>query len=152
MLPQPLICVSDVEQASAWFQRALGLSSAHGGRDYEQLMSNGLMVLQLHSWDAHEHPFLGDPEIRPYGNGAVLWFLSEQVEQDYERAVAAGAQVLECIHINPLANHLEFWLREPNGYVVVVAGPYGQLGSFATALSKQVPNDQLDEVLARLPS
>jgi hypothetical protein len=47
------------------------------------------------------------------------------------RASQAGAEVLEPIAINPNANHLEFWLRDPNGYVVVVAGHYGELGSFA---------------------
>ena len=127
MLAQPLICVADVEQASAWFQRTLGLTSAHGGPEYEQLASNGVLVLQLHHWDAHQHPHLGDPTLKPYGNGAALWFMSEHVEQDYERALEAGAEVLEPIHVNPLANHLEFWLREPNGYLVVVAGPYGQV-------------------------
>ena len=131
MLPQPMICVADVQQASAWFQRTLGLVSAHGGPEYEQLLSNGQLVLQLHDWDAHEHPHLGSPDSKPYGNGAALWFMSEQVEQDYERAVQAGAEVLQVIAVNPLANHLEFWLREPNGYVVVVAGPYGQLGRFS---------------------
>ncbi|MDB5881666.1 MAG: glyoxalase, partial [Ramlibacter sp.] len=85
----------------------------------------------LHHWDAHEHSHLGSPGTKPYGNGVVLWFMSEAVEQDFERAVQAGAEVLEPIKVNPLANHLEFWLREPNGYVVVVAGPYGQLGAFA---------------------
>jgi hypothetical protein len=133
MISQPLICVADVQQASAWFQRAMGFVSAHGGPEYEQLVSNGVVVLQLHRWDAHEHPHLGSPETKPYGNGVVLWFMSEHVEQDYERAVQARAEVLEPIRVNPLANHLEFWLREPNGYVVVVAGPYGQLGRFAQA-------------------
>ena len=61
----------------------------------------------------------------------MLWFKSDRVEQDYQRAVLAGAEVLEPIKINPNANHLEFWLREPNGYVVVVAGVYGLLGAFA---------------------
>ncbi|MBI2769522.1 MAG: VOC family protein [Burkholderiales bacterium] len=131
MLAQPLICVADVQQTSAWFQRVLGFESDHGGPEYEQLMSGGALVLQLHLWDAHEHPHLGNPETKPYGNGVVLWFMSEAVEQDYERAVQAKAEILEPIKINPLANHLEFWLREPNGYVIVVAGPYGQLGAFA---------------------
>ena len=130
MLPQPLICVADVQQTSAWFQRTLGFASAHGGPEYEQLVSNGQLVLQLHHWDAHEHPHLGSPNSKPCGSGTALWFMSEQVEQDYERAVHSGAEVLEALAINPLANHLEFWLREPNGYVVVVAGPYGQLGRF----------------------
>jgi predicted enzyme related to lactoylglutathione lyase len=131
MLAQPLICVADVQKTSAWFQHALGLTSGHGGAQYEQLMSNDQLVLQLHHWDAHEHPHLGKPGGEPDGNGVALWFMSEQVEQDYERAVQSGAKVIEAIAINPLANHLEFWLREPNGYVVVVAGPYGQLGRFA---------------------
>jgi hypothetical protein len=131
MLSQPLICVADVQQTSVWFQRTLGFDTAHGGPEYEQLVSNGALVLQLHHWDVHEHPHLGSPETRPYGNGAVLWFMSEHIEQDYARAFQAGAEVLEPIKVNPLANHLEFWLREPNGYVVVVAGPHGQLGAFA---------------------
>ncbi len=129
MRPQPMICVADVEQSSAWFQHALGFASGHGGPEYEQLTSEGQLVLQLHAWDVHEHPHLGDPKIQPPGNGAVLWFESEQIEQDFERAKKAGAEVLEPLHVNPLANHLEFWLREPNGYVVVVASPYGQVGS-----------------------
>jgi hypothetical protein len=129
MRPQPLICVADVEQTSAWFQRTLGFVSAHGGAEYEQLQSEGVLALQLHRWDAHEHPHLGHPAIKPYGNGVVLWFMSERVESIYERAVKAGGEVLDPLHVNPLANHLEFWLREPNGYVVVVAGTDGQLGS-----------------------
>jgi hypothetical protein len=130
MFSQPLICVADVQQTSTWFQRTLGFASGHGGPEYEQLMSKGLQVLQLHHWDAHEHPHLGSPDAKPRGNGVVLWFESECVEQDYERAVRAVAEVLEPLKINPLANHLEFWLREPNGYVIVVAGLYGQLGAF----------------------
>ena len=125
MRPQPLICVADVPQSSSWFQRVLGLTGAHGGPEYEQLTSDGQLVLQLHAWEVHEHAHLGDPELRPYGNGAVLWFESDQIEHDFARATMAGAMVLEPLHLNPLANHLEFWLQEPNGYVVVVASPYG---------------------------
>ena len=130
MLPQPLIAVHDVEATSGWYQRTLGLTSGHGGPEYEQLMSDGQMVLQLHQWDAHQHPNIGRPELKPYGNGVVLWFLAEQVEQAFATATSTGAEILEPINVNPNANHLEFWLRDPNGYVVVVAGPYGQLGSF----------------------
>jgi hypothetical protein len=107
MLPQPLICVADVQKASSWFQQTLGLAGARGGPEYEQLVSNGQLVLQLHHWDAHEHPHLGNPDSKPYGNGEALWFMSEQIEQDYERAVQSGAEVLEAIAINPLANHLD---------------------------------------------
>ncbi len=130
MLPQPMIAVHEVAATSAWYQAALGFTSGHGGAEYEQLMSEGQLVMQLHHWDAHEHPHLGNPASKPHGNGVVLWFLSQEVEAAYQRAQRAAAEVLQPLGVNPLANHLEFWLRDPNGYVVVVAGPFGQLGSF----------------------
>lgn len=87
------------------------------------------MVMQLHHWDAHEHPHLGDPNAKPSGNGVVLWFQEEHIDAAFERAFMAGADVLEPLKLNPLANHREFWLRDPDGYVVVVAGAYGDVGS-----------------------
>lgn len=131
MHPQPLIAVPNVEDASLWYQRTLGLLSGHGGPEYEQLMFNGQMVLQLHKWDAHEHPNIGNPKIKPYGNGVVLWFLCADAEHAFGLAESTGAEILESLRINQNANHLEFWLRDPNGYVVVVAGPHGKLGRFA---------------------
>ena len=127
MQPQPLIAVRDVQSTSQWYQRVLGLTSGHGGAEYEQLMSGEYLVLQLHHWDAHEHPNLGNPEDKPYGNGVVLWFYETAITAAYQRAVAAGAEVIEALKINPLANHREFWLRDPNGYVIVVAGSYSDL-------------------------
>ncbi len=127
MKPQPMIAVADVQNSSAWYQRVLGLTSGHGGPEYEQLMSGGEMVLQLHHWDADEHPHLGDPAKGPNGNGTLLWFQDPGVAAAYQRAVNAGAQVLEPLHLNPLAQHREFWLRDPDGYVVVVAGLYGEV-------------------------
>ena len=55
MQPQPMIIVCDVEKCSKWFQEFLGLSSGHGGDEYEKLMDDDAMVAQLHRWDAHEH-------------------------------------------------------------------------------------------------
>jgi hypothetical protein len=31
--------------------------------------------------------------------------------------------------VNQNPNHREFWLKDPDGYVVVIAGPNGDLGS-----------------------
>lgn len=91
MKPQPMIAVANVEASSAWYQRVLGLASGHGGPEYEQLLSGGEIVLQLHHWDAHEHPHLGDPASTPYGNGVVLWFHAEAIDEAFARAVSAGA-------------------------------------------------------------
>ena len=41
MLAQPLICVADVQQTSAWFQRVLGFESAHGGPEYASISFDG---------------------------------------------------------------------------------------------------------------
>lgn len=128
MKAQPMIAVRDVAATSAWYQQVLGLSSGHGGTEYEQLLSGQELVLQLHAWDTHEHPHLGDPGREPYGNGVLLWFHEADVGQAFARALAGGAEVLEPIQLNPLAGHREFWLRDPNGYKVVVAGRHGDLG------------------------
>src|SRR5206468_4954131 len=74
MRPQPLICVTDVEASSRWYQRLLGCRSAHGGAEYERLVSNGRLVLQLHRWDVvHDHGPIGDQNLA-HGNGVLLWF------------------------------------------------------------------------------
>ncbi len=34
----PMIVVRDVEASSVWYQRLLGLTSGHGGKEFEMLM------------------------------------------------------------------------------------------------------------------
>jgi catechol 2,3-dioxygenase-like lactoylglutathione lyase family enzyme len=136
MRPQPLICVRDVEVSSRWYQRLLGCQSAHGGPEYERLVSRGRLVLQLHRWDVeHHHGPLGDPNLKPYGNGVLLWFELD----DFDSAVARGeemkVEVVKPRHRNPPSgdggpNHWECWLRDPDGYTVVLASPDGSAGRF----------------------
>ena len=85
------------------------------------------MILQLHHWDAHEHPHIGDPALTPYGNGVLLWFQTDDFEVAVDRAHALHAPILEPPRVNSNANHREVWLRDPDGYVVVIAGTYGDL-------------------------
>jgi catechol 2,3-dioxygenase-like lactoylglutathione lyase family enzyme len=125
--PQPLIAVHDVQLSSRWYQAVLGGRSGHGGADYEQIVRDGSMLLQIHRWDAHEHPNMGDPALRPYGNGAVLWFQTDDFDDAVSRVKKLGARVLEEPKVNPLANHREVWLQDPDGYVVVIAGPHETL-------------------------
>ena len=69
MRPQPLIAVTDVEASSRWYQRLLGCRSAHGGAEYERLVSNDALILQLHSFEVeHHHGPIGDLDDKPYGN------------------------------------------------------------------------------------
>src|SRR6478735_3867884 len=102
MRPQPLIAVTDVEASSRWYQQLLGCSSDHGGPAYERLVSNGDLVLQLHSFEAeHDHGVIGDPNDRPYGNGVLLWFEIDDFDDAIERSVSMNVRIVLPKHRNP---------------------------------------------------
>lgn len=124
---QPLIVVTDVEASSRWYQAVLGLESAHGGWEYERLTPPGAdgedFVLQLHATQTtHDHPGLFDGERPPGANGVALWFRAGDFDAAVERATAAEAAAFAGPLLNERAQHRELWLRDPDGYVVVIAG------------------------------
>jgi catechol 2,3-dioxygenase-like lactoylglutathione lyase family enzyme len=129
--PQPLIAVTDVEASSRWYQRLLGCVSNHGGSAYEQLVSNGHLILQLHSFVVeHQHHPVGNRDDRPYGNGVLLWFEVDNFEAVMQRVTEMNIEIVIPQHRNPPdgdggPNHWECWVRDPDGYIVVVASPYG---------------------------
>ena len=129
--PQPLIAVTDVEASSRWYQHVLGCQSAHGGPEYERLVCGETLVMQLHSFHVeHHHGGIGDVDDRPYGNGVLLWFEVEDIDGAIARAGELGAEVVLPRHRNPPdgnggPNHWECWLRDPDGYMVVLASPDG---------------------------
>jgi len=126
MYPQPLIAVADVEKTSLWYQTILALESGHGGKEYEQLLFEQRMVLQLHQWQAHDHPHIGDPK-RLIGNGVLLWFESNRFDEIVQKLQTHQVEILEGPKYNPNAHHREIWFRDLNGYTLVVASPYGDL-------------------------
>jgi catechol 2,3-dioxygenase-like lactoylglutathione lyase family enzyme len=134
--PQPLIAVTNVEASSQWYQRLLGCRGNHGGSKYEQLVSNGQLVLQLHSFDVnHNHGLIGNRDRKPYGNGVLLWFEVDDFDAVMLRAAAMGVEIVLPRHRNPPdgnggPNHWQCWMRDPDGYVVVVASPY-ETGGFS---------------------
>ena len=133
MKAQPLIAVRDVEASSRWYQRLLGCTSGHGGREYDVLLSDGDVLLQLHRWNDHEHPNLGDPDAGAHGYGVLLWFETAGFDATVARGRALGAEILREPHVNARAAHRECWLRDPDGYTLVVASPYGDVGGPAEA-------------------
>jgi catechol 2,3-dioxygenase-like lactoylglutathione lyase family enzyme len=119
--PQPLICVRDVPAASHWYQQVLGSSSDHGGEEYERLLVDDTLVLQLHRADVeHHHGSLVDPS-QPVGNGVAVWFEVDDFDAVVARSRRAGAHVQVDVHVNPNARHREIWLRDLDGYLVVLA-------------------------------
>ncbi len=122
--PQPMISVVDVGGSSRWYQHVLGARSGHGGGEYEQLLVDGVMVMQLHKLEeAHHHGTIGDPDL-PLGNGVALWFEVAEFDEAVERIRARGldeVRIVTDVHVNPNAGHREIWLRDPDGYLVVLA-------------------------------
>lgn len=126
--PQPLIAVRDVEASSRFYQHLLGCESGHGGKEYERLLFDGGLVLQLHDANTvHHHGTIGDPGL-PYGNGVLLWFAIEALDPAVARARELGAEIVHEPHVNPNAHQRECWLLDPDGYTVVLASPPGDVG------------------------
>lgn len=129
MQPQPLIAVRDVAASSRWYRALLGAESGHGGDEYERLLVRDRLVLQLHAWGAHEHPGLEEPGPEAPGRGVLLWFQTDAFDAALVRARELGAAIVDGPKVNPRAGHRELWLRDPDGYVVVLAGAEGDLGT-----------------------
>lgn len=129
MHPQPLICVTDGAASSQWYRRLLSCRGAHGGGHYEQLVKDGRLVLQLHSFDVeHLHGLIGNRADGPYDNGVLLWFEVDDFDALMQRAAEMGVEIVLPRHRNPPdggPNHWECWMRDPDGYTVVVASPDG---------------------------
>ena len=131
--PQTMLMVRDVQASSRWYQELLGLTSDHGGAEYERLCSDGELALQLHhDTTEHHHGPIGDPE-QPRGNGVLVWF-GEVGDFDgvLARIEKLGAPVVRPVHRNPPdgqgngPGHREVWLLDPDGYTVAVASPDGE--------------------------
>jgi hypothetical protein len=99
----------------------------HSHRDvYDRIWRSGRLLLQLHAWDAEDHPNLVNGDAAPHGHGVVLWFQVDDFDSAVERARRLEAEIIEEPHVNPAPQHREIWLRDPDGYVVVVASSDGE--------------------------
>ena len=119
----PMITVKSVQESAAWYEQALGLERAHGGDEYEQLVRNGRLLLQLHNSEADmNHPPLVE-EGEHLGGGLLLWFRVDDFEAQVRRLADAGITPEVAPYLNQYAQHMEVWFRDPDGYRIVVAGP-----------------------------
>ncbi|BDE07118.1 hypothetical protein WPS_23940 [Vulcanimicrobium alpinum] len=126
VVAQPLIAVRDVRASSRWYAELLGADSLpeHSHRDvYDRISCSGQLLLQLHAWDEEDHPNLVGADAAPHGHGVLLWFQVDDFDSIVERARGLGAEIIEEPHVNDKPGHREMWVRDSDGYVVVVAGP-----------------------------
>ena len=129
---QPLIAVRNVRASSRWYTQLLGLEPLpdHKHRDvYDRMICAGDLILQLHAWDEEDHPNLVNAAAAPVGHGLLLWFEVDDFDEAVKQARALQAEVVLEPHVNPRPNHREMWLRDPDGYVVVIASPDGESSS-----------------------
>ncbi len=121
--PQPLIVSRDVPASSRFYTSLLGAESGHGGDEYEQVTRGGEILLQIHRLDVMDHHGPLADEGTSLGNGILVWFEVADFEGAVKRARTMEATIDKDVHTNPNALQQELWLRDPDGYLVVVAGP-----------------------------
>ena len=81
------------------------------------------VLLQLHHLEVeHHHGRLAGHDL-PLGNGVLVWFEVADFDAAVAQVRAIGAPVVRDVHVNPNAQQQELWLRDPDGYLVVLAGP-----------------------------
>ncbi len=126
MKAMPMIAVADVPASARYYSRLLGAVSGHGGDEYEQLLVEGQLVLQLHDMlpDASHGP-LRDSGVKP-GNGVILWFTTDDFQAQLHRLRVMGAVPEREPARNPFSGAMEIWLRDPDGYQVVIAEQTGK--------------------------
>ena len=129
---QPLIAVRDVRKSSRWYARLLGaerasvLMHSDHAHIYDRLLSNSKLVLQLHSWGEEDHPNLVNERKAAPGHGVLLWFEIDDFDAAVRRARAMRASVVLEPHENRAPDHRELWLRDLDGFYVVIASPDGE--------------------------
>ncbi len=118
----PIIGVRDVAHSFQWYKTLLCLPEATPAHPYwgQILDADGTVLLCLHEWGAHEHPTLTSSDRAEPGNGLLIYFRVDNFEQSLASARTLVAQLAEEPHLNPAPGTMEFALRDPDGYYVMV--------------------------------
>lgn len=118
----PMLVVKDVTASSEWYRRLLELERAHGGDEFEMLMSEkGELLLMLHHTELDEHPGLETPGHARTGSGVLLYVSVSNLNEVFARAQDMGVEVLAEPEYNPKAHAVEFTARDPDGYLLSVS-------------------------------
>lgn len=117
-----IIGVKDVARSFEWYQRLFGQPLTGPAHTYfgQLLDSDGTVLLCLHEWGAHDHPALMSPEIATPGNGLLLFFRIDDYDAALQRARKL-APLEEEPHLNEATGTMEFALRDPDGYYVMIS-------------------------------
>ena len=118
-----IIGVRDVARSFTWYQRLFGQPATAPEHDYfgQLVDADGTVLLCLHAWGAHDHPSLASPDPATPGNGLLLFFRVDDFELALQRARDLVPRLEEEAHRNPATGTLEFALRDPDGYCIMLS-------------------------------
>jgi catechol 2,3-dioxygenase-like lactoylglutathione lyase family enzyme len=118
-----IIGVADVASSFQWYQSLLGQPAIDPAHEYfgQLLDSDGTVLLSLHRWGAHDHPTLAGPDEAHPGQGLILFFRVDDFDDALARARTMVTALEEEPHRNPNTGTMEFALRDPDGYYVMVS-------------------------------
>ena len=122
-----IIGVRNVARSFQWYQSLLCLpETAPRHDDFGQILdSDGSVLVCLHEWGAHEHPTLTSPDSAQPGNGLLLFFRVDDFDGALRSARALVPRLEEEPRVSPNTGTLEFALRDPDGYYVMVSALSG---------------------------
>jgi catechol 2,3-dioxygenase-like lactoylglutathione lyase family enzyme len=118
-----IIGVANVAASFKWYQSLLGLPATTPAHDFfgQLLDSDGTVLLCLHEWGAHDHPSLTSPDHAKPGNGLLLFFRVDDFAEALLRARSLVSALDEEPRLNPSTGTMEFALRDPDGYYVMIS-------------------------------
>lgn len=118
-----IIGVADVARSFKWYQSLFGHPESRPAHDYwgQLLDTDGTVLLCLHQWGAHDHPSLTSPEHAEPGNGLLLFFRVDDFDDALRRARDLVTALEQEPSVNPNTGTLEFALRDPDGYRVMIS-------------------------------
>jgi predicted enzyme related to lactoylglutathione lyase len=118
-----IIGVGNVAGSLKWYQSLFGQSQTPPVHDdFGQILdSDGTVLLCLHEWGAHEHPSLMSPDHGKPGNGLILFFRVDDFDMALPRARALVTRLEEEPYLSPNTGTMEFTLRDPDGYYVMIS-------------------------------
>jgi catechol 2,3-dioxygenase-like lactoylglutathione lyase family enzyme len=118
-----IIGTADVARSYEWYRSLLGLPPSQPAHAYFGTLQDddGTMLLCLHAWGEHDHPTLASPAVATPGNGLLLFFRVDDFDAALARARALVDRFEEAPRLNPATGTLEFAVRDPDGYYVMVS-------------------------------
>ena len=126
-----IIAVNDVCASFRWYQSLFGQPETAPAHDHfgQLLDSDGMVLLCLHAWGAHDHPSLMSPDRATPGNGLLLFFRVDDFDRALQRARGLVLRLEEEPHVNPNTGTDEFTVRDLDGYYVTISALSGRQAS-----------------------